>query len=292
MKYRVLSLVILMGACAGSSAQACSISAQLGSAAQIAYDPFSPSPASAELVIALRNASSEACDAQLFLAPVDGATLLRSGQYVLRYGDQQYRGSATRSGEFGPYRVQVPANGSETLRIPLMIEPSQVVPRGDYVSDLSLHATTASGEPLTLDLPTIAFRAEVLSRILMNIAGTTAPAAARGRMAPPAIDFGTIAQGATERVFLNVWANSSVSISIRSENGGELRREGVDPVMPVRYQTSFDGQPISLSAPHLAQRTPPLNIDGANYELAFTLLDSGRLAGVYRDTVTVTVDEN
>lgn len=273
-------------------AQACSLTAQVGSSAQVTYDPFSTTPTSADLVVIVRNSSDDACDARLFLSPVDGSAALRSEAYRLSYGDPQHRGSATAAGEFGPYRIQVPANGSETVRIPLTIEANQIVPRGQYLSDLTVRAISTTGEPLLPDAPNITFRANVPARVLMNIAGTIGTAPTRGRMAPPAIDFGTITQGATERVFVNVWANSSVSITIRSENGGELRRDGVDPRMPIRYQASFDGQPISLAAPHLTQRTPPLSIDGANYELAFTLLDAGRLAGVYRDTVTVTVDEN
>ena len=36
-----------------------------------------------------------------------------------------------------------------------------------------------------------------------------------------------------------------------------------------------------------------MSIDGASYELAFTILPGGgELAGIYRDIVTVTVDEN
>ena len=289
-------LFAVLAGCAATPAMAetCVLTAQPGASARVSYDPFAGAPTEAEVVIIVRNSGAEACQARIFLTPVDGSATLQLNQYRLNYEDRQFRGASPRGGQFGPYPISVPANGSETLRISLQIPAGQVVPPGTYLSELTTRAlsSSASGDPSIIDGPNLSLQADVGARALVNIAGTTASSIHAGGMAPAKVDFGEIVQGATERVFVNVWANSSVSITLSSENGGELRRDGTDPISPIRYQTTFDKQVVSLSAPYRTQRIPPLSASGANYELAFTLLDPGRLAGIYRDTVTVTIDEN
>jgi hypothetical protein len=293
MKLRLLGILLACAAASPALAEPCALSADTGSIEQVPYDPFSAAATFADLRIPLRNDGSEACEALVYVAPLDGAPELRSGQHSLRYRDQGSQGAGTRAGELGPYSVRVLGQASETVSVPVIIDPNQVVPRGLYSGDLRVRAVSASGEPLALSLPIVTLRAEVPARVEMGVSGTATRILPQGRMAPPAVDFGIIEPGETERVFVNVWSNSSVSISISSENGGELRRDGRELGSPIRYRTSFDGQSVSLSAPHLTQRTPPLTIDGASYELAFTILPGGgQYAGVYRDIVTVTVNEN
>jgi hypothetical protein len=277
----------LSGLAAPAFGATCDIAIQSGPATHVVYDPFSPSPTPAEVVLKARNSAEEPCVGQIFLEPVDGAAVMHSAGVTLRYGD----GRSGLSNQFGPYPFQIAGGSDETLRIPLVIDPGQIVPGGSYVADLLVRGAQANGEPLVLGSPNVALRAEVPARALMSISGTRA-SFLDDRGAPPRIDFGPMAKGASERVFINVWANSSVNITIASENSGELRRDGVDLVRPVRYQASFDGIPISLETAYLTQRSPPLNIAGTSYELAFTLLDSGQFAGVYRDTVYVTLDAN
>jgi hypothetical protein len=127
----------------------------------------------------------------------------------------------------------------------------------------------------------------------MSISGTSAPPFSSHDMAPASIDFGTARSGATERVFVNVWSNGSVNVTLESANKSVLKLVDNESLPAISYAARFDGAPISLATPYLVQRTPPLSTTGASYELAVTLGDvSNKFAGRYRDVVTVTVNQN
>jgi hypothetical protein len=177
--------------------------------------------------------------------------------------------------------------------IPLLVPALQVVPRGDYLGQLEVRGIGEGNEPVTIGGGSSALRIVVPGRVEMSISGSAAAPFSDHGMAPASIDFGEAVTGAMQRVFVNVWSNGSVAVTLDSENHGKLLHTADPSLRPIPYTARFDGVPVGLAAPFTVQRSPPASLSGASYPLAVTLGDvTGRFAGRYKDVITVTVDQN
>lgn len=291
MKLAAVAAIFLLGVGAPAWAEDCNLRAT-ASSAQRSYDPFSASNTVLDVNVAVRNDGGKACEAKFNIAPVDGSLSLSSGTDRIIYQIEGARGGGSANA-YGPFLIQVPAGATETLPIRFTLPPQQVVPRGAYQSELVLQGVGAGGAPLEVSGGAVILRVQVPARVELSISGTSSPALSEARLAPASINFGDAQSGQTERVYVNVWANSSVGISLESANGGRLLLVGYNGLPPILYGVRFDGTATSLSSPVTLQRTPPASIIGASYELAVTLGDlGGRFAGQYKDVITVTANEN
>lgn len=298
MDYRLIAVGMLAGSllCASPAfaAEKCDLQAQVGAGAQAVYDPFASVETILNVTVRVTNDTDEACQARFYIAPVGGDLRLASGADDLSYRiDAPRGGGAGVPEERGPFLIRVPANSNASLDIPLIVPALQVVPRGDYLAQVEVRGIAEGNQPVRIGSGSAPLRVVVPARVEMSISGTAAPPFSDHSMAPASIDFGEAVSGATERVFVNVWSNGSVAVTLSSDNHGVLRHQGDASLPPIPYTARFDGAPVGLGAPFTVQRMPPASLAGASYPLALTLGDvSSKFAGRYKDVITVAVVQN
>jgi spore coat protein U-like protein len=272
----------------------CLISGSNSGVTQLSYDPFAAVPGIADVEVTLRNDGDETCSAHVYLRPSGNVGTLSSGSDQLSYLlDGNLVAGAPQPGEEGPFAISLAAGAEQTLTIRANVAGQQIVPPGTYSDTLQLRAETDVGDPVVLAGSSVLLEANVLARAEMSVSGTAAPPFSAADLAPAGIDFGTAVTGASRRVFVNVWANSSVTVEISSANGGMLRHMENAALPAIAYSATFDGDPAVLTGLVQAQRSPPATLSGASYEFAVTLGDvSGKFAGSYQDIVTINVASN
>lgn len=256
------------------------------------YEPFSPDVATYSLDIDVRNRSDRRCDFRLVaLSDSAGPRMLfgtRSGEklaYDLTFGSG-IRIPNEQAGSFGA-PVSLGPNSEQTLRLQLRINPGQVVGSGHFDEQLRLRLVDNVGNLLANERR-IPVSVRVQSRAQVNIAGSAGNFSSGMKSAT--LNLGSIERGATGRIFIQVRANEPVVLRIESQNGGILRHVSArDQSVP--YAFSVDGRRLNLSGPASLTKRPPRSLDGAAYEAITTVNPvQGRLAGEYRDVVTISVD--
>lgn len=280
---------------ASAAGAACALSGTTTSpSVVVTYDPFSPAQTVLDFSVRLRNTGDDGCLARLYLRPTNGRQSLESAGGFLDFRlDGQDGAGSGQAGEIGPFVVQVLAGQSADIAVRATLAPQQIVPRGIYGNELTLRAEDEQGNAVNLAGGTVRLQANTLARTEMSISGSTQGSLSAAGLAPASINFGEARSGQTERVFVNVWSNGPVSVTLASENDGVLRLIGNPTLTPIPYKARFDGSDVSFAAPVTVVRSPPMALSGASYELALTLGDVARnFAGLYRDVVTVTVNQN
>lgn len=292
MKYLLIALPLALFACP-AVAQACDLSASAsGSGLQTVYDPFAPQNTVVDLRVSVTNSSDETCTGRFYVAPIDGQLNLSAGGQRLTYRIEGANSGALPN-EYGPFTVSVPAGGSEKFSVQFTVQAQQVVPVGFYTSRLTLRGETPSNEPVPVggSIPIITMAVPARSEV--SISGAPSPSLTSIGMAPATINFPNAQAGQTGRVFVNVWANSSVQVRLTSENSGVMRNLQTPSLTPISYSATFDGVALPLASVQTLNRTPPMSVVGSSYELAITLGDTSQnFAGRYRDRITVDVDAN
>lgn len=293
---RVLTaLALAAGLCAATPAQAreCDLKTK-ASSAQKSYDPFSPSDTVLDVAVTVKNDGHGLCEARFFVAPINGRLALSLGGERIPYRIEGPRGgNGGFANEFGPFVATVPARSSASIAIRFTVPAQRVVPKGLYTSDLVVLGVGRGGERLDITGGAVILRAQVLGRVEMSISGTASPPISQSGMAAAGMDFGQARQGDSRRVFVNVWSNGSVSISLNSQNQGVLKLVGNEGLPPIGYSARFDGAAANIAGPFIVQRVPPLSLVGASYELQVTLGDvQNKFAGTYKDVISVSVDQN
>jgi hypothetical protein len=294
---RLLRYVIALAAfgAATPAFAACELAgASSPASAHVTYDPFSPAQRMLEFTLTVRNEGTAGCQARLYLRPLTGAaTLVHNGNRLLLQFDGQRGTGSAQAGELDPFVTMVPAGGRADIAVRAILPAQQVVPPGLYSGTFQLRGDAEDGTMFMTGASGVVFEANVLARAEMSISGTAAVNVSAASMAPAALEFPNARTGQSERVFVNVWSNGSVVVSLTSRNGGVLRHTGQDALPTIAYTASFHGRPLALGAVSTFEETPPLSLSGASYELNVTLGDvANRYAGRYRDVITVTVDEN
>lgn len=269
----------------------CRLSASTsGSGLQAEYDPFSPRDMVLDLQIIAENGGADDCRALFYVAPTSGQLQLASPGGLLPY---RIEGAARGSlpGEYGPFAILVPARGTRILPVRFTVRGQQVVPPDSYISEIAVRGVDAETQPIRVAGGTALMTILVSSRSEMSISGAAAPPLSAQGMAPAGIHFPAAAAGQTGRVYVNVWSNSPVSVSLTSTNGGELRMVRGPSRTPIAYTATFDGVSVPLGSIYTVGRRPTMTAQGASYELTVTLGDTSRsFAGAYRDTIRVDVD--
>lgn len=293
MKHLISSLVLALAGVSPAFAQSCNLTASTsGSGLQKLYDPFSAANTVADLRVTISNGSDQACVARLFVAPVNGLLALSDNGQLLTYRVEG-PSNGSRPGEHGPFSISVPAGGSETLSISFTVLGQQVVPRGFYTSSLVVRGEDGANQPILIGGVNPVLTMAVPNRSEIGISGAASPPLSSVGMAPATINFPDAQMGQTGRVYVNVWANSSVVVRLSSENNGVLKHIEQPTLPPIDYRASFDGASINLGTAYSVGRTPPMTITGASYPLEITLGDTSRnFAGRYRDRITVDVTSN
>lgn len=270
----------------------CDLSTRAVSAQQ-SYDPFGSSDVLLDVTISVTNGGSKACQARLYVAPVNGLLSLANGGDRLLYRIDGPHGGGHAPNSSGPFVVRPDPGATQSVMVRVIVPAQQVVSRGDYLSDLAVSAIAEGNTALPISGAPLTLRVRVPARVEMSISGTASTSFPAGASPGAAIAFGQAASGKSDRVFVHVWSNGGVSVSLDSANRGKLKLVGTAVDSTIDYAARFDGVPAPLTSRFTVQRTPPQNLTGASYELTVTLGDvRNKFAGVYKDTITVTVDQN
>lgn len=276
-----------------ATAGACELTASTsGGGLQTLYDPFAPRNSVVDLRVSVSNSGGETCVGRFYVAPLDGQPQLSANGHRLVYRIEGAN-NGTLPGEYGPFTISVPAGGTERLSIQFTVPSQQVVPVGFYTGRLALRGETAANKPVPVGGSNPVITMAVPARSEVSISGAPSPSLTSLGMSPATINFPDAQAGQTGRVFVNLWANSSVQVRLTSENGGVMRNLQSPSTTPISYSATFDGAALPLAGPQTLNRTPPMSVVGSSYELAITLGDTSRsFAGRYRDRITVDVDAN
>jgi hypothetical protein len=167
-------------------------------------------------------------------------------------------------------------------------EPYAVLAPSIYADDLELRLFDVNSGALLSGPLSVPLRAQVTPQAQANLAGLTRSAEA----AIATMDFGVLETGESQRIYLQVRANTTVAVELASENQGVLKLDGAPDAAPIVYNLTFDGERGAGSS-WRTSRTPPLTLSGASYPIDVQIgAVEGRFAGRYRDTVTITVVPN
>jgi len=269
-----------------SAAAECRLSIVRGDSPTVTHEPFGVTPTQMSFSVGVRNAGDESCLASLYLLPREGQPLLSDGRHSLAYIVRSPAGLGG-GGELGPATVTVPAGELQTVLIDAEIPAGFAAP-GDYVGEIGLRLNRDRD---LVAQSTMTLRASVPPRVQMSISGARSRDRAAVGAGPALMDLGTLHDGSAATVFVNVWTNSSVRVSIQSENLGVLRLVSNPGLSPIPYVVHFAGESGSLSGPMRAVRSPAETSDGDSYPLSVVVpIVRAPFAGTYRDVLTVSVD--
>jgi len=269
-----------------SAAAECRLSIVRGDSPSVTHEPFGATPTQMSFSVGVRNDGDESCLASLYLLPREGQPLLSDGRHSLPYIVRSPAGLGG-GGELGPATITVPAGELRSVQIDAEIPAGFAAP-GNYVGEVGLRLNRDRD---LIAQSTVVLHAAVPPRVQMSISGTRSRERGTIAAGPALMDLGTLRDGSAATVFVNVWTNSSVRVSIQSENGGVLRLVDNPRLPSIPYVVSFAGESGSLAAPMLAVRSPAETSDGDSYPLSVIVPTIGaRFAGTYRDVLTVSVD--
>lgn len=198
--------------------------------------------------------------------------------------------------------IRVNTNNRVVLTFNLTIAAGQPAEAGIYEEDITVVIERANGVVLDefditicLDVPTVA---ELDMRQISPVA--------TGYSSSASVDFGFLTEDEQSLLELRVRTNTNYRISVTSENGGELFRDGTDGTSSswfmnaVPYTFLLDSEILSLG-PGTPSQTPEFFFDPAVaplngedfHDVSITIgsIDQRR-SGPYSDFITVTIVPN
>ncbi len=277
---RFLVLFILVCVTAGSAFAGCAgkitnIKAQ----APLSYSPFEPFNARQTLVVTVQNTGTLACRYQISVPP---------RFYPLQFGGKlsfSLSGTGVSEGASTPLALTTPAldpGKSTQLPVILTVFRGQATLSGEFATsvelDLTVVGTTAGNAPV--DQGIVPLTCSVPPVFQINLAGS-------GHRT--SVQFGNLETGQKASVVLQTRTNNDHRLEFESANRGFLTlREGSGAASTIPYTATLDGQPLALTAPTaLNFSTAP---GEATRRFTVTIGDtSGKLAGIYRDVITVAI---
>ncbi len=261
----------------------------------IVYDPFDNDTETEDFKVTIRNNGNDACTVSLAVA----GTAAGSQRYYTSGASQLPYQAETPDGIPYPNNISAPlgatalpgGNGKEKeIKVQLRVQAGLIAGAGTYADTLSFRLFDVGGAtPVALGtLRTAPADARIEARAQLNIAGTSG---SFGAFELDEIDFGALATGSTRNAVVQVRATRPVAITLSSENNGQLKHESLPAATGVPYALQLDGTGVDLTAGlWLMGRTPALNLNGTNYPMTVTIVDTaGRAAGAYKDRLTITV---
>ncbi|QIG79045.1 hypothetical protein [Stakelama tenebrarum] len=284
-------IAALVGLCPVARAQCDARIISVSSDAAIHYDPFEGDKGVQQLSVIARASGHADCLWGLSLVsdlPATDWELDGPDGGRLRYRILDPAGAEYRNDAESALLVRLPPGEETLLPLRLEIPGGQMFAAGAYrqLVHLRLVALGGSGANDVATQSTM-ITAIVPARAQINLAGS-AGAFGGGDFGFAGLDFGELEQGESRTAFLQLRATRPVTLHIRSENGGNLRRVGGDDRLPyllriMGEEVRLDGATASVAA------DPPRTMEGESYGIRVTIAgDPGALAaGEYRDIVTI-----
>lgn len=278
-------------ALAASDARACDLAmSQSPSTVVINYNPFAIGPSSGAIDLGLKNQGDEACELRLSFVDDGGAAVssLALGGVGVQFRPREASGLQTSDVEPGVFRYTLAGKATGQAQLDAAIVVDAVPDAGTYASDLKLLVKDADGTALLAPIPV---RMQLVStpRAQLNLAG--AAGAFGSGSSVEVVDFGDASTGLTRRIFVQVRANAPSVISIKSEHGGVMRRQGdVETESNVAYAVELDGAAVDLTAPWTKDVDPPRTLAGMSLPMLFTLGEvKDQMAGRYQDVIAIDI---
>lgn len=298
MKMRKLLVMIGFGlACAVPTVASAACVASIRSISvipNVMYDPFDGVDRSVTFSVVVQNDGAEACSLGLAIASDDpGPRLFKFGGASIEYYVTTGNGSAYVN-DIGVPRGVIPLPATLGSSVPVTVRvkvPAGLIAPASTYSDmfrLRLFRNQSSGPPVALDTErTTNGSAVIEARAQVNIAGTGPSSFGTGSVEK--LKFGTLESGVVRNANVQVRATAPVSIRIKSENRGALEHEILHSAK-VPYTMTLGGDGINLASPVTVFKPAPVSFSGINYPMVLTIGETtGRPAGEYEDTLTITV---
>jgi spore coat protein U-like protein len=261
----------------------------------IVYDPFDNDTETEDFEVTVRNNGNDDCTLTLAVA---GSTPGSQRYYTSGASQLAYQ-AETPNGIPYPNNIAAPlgttslkgGNGREReIKVQLRVQAGLIAGAGTYADTLTFRLFDAAGaSPVQLGTDrTAPAQARIEARAQLNIAGTSG---SFGAFELDEIDFGALSTGATRNAVVQVRATRPVAITLSSQNQGLLKHQDLPSAAGVPYALQLDGASVDLTAGGFGlARTPALNLNGTNYPMTVTIIDTnGRAAGAYKDRLTITV---
>lgn len=229
------------------------------------------------------------CSAQISVAPSTVAALIRAGKR-LNYelvADTQGRLSIGSQSLDGVVRNVLPG---ETRRweFSVRIVPGQLVSSGSYAGSLLVSVGPEAANRNRL----VDINDEELLRVQATVAAsariTFAGVQGRNRV----VDFGAIESGVKPlfQPAILVQSTAGYRLRFRSENKGQLVREGRGPRSSLPYDLNVSGESMDLGRSNAEVLFSAVDVATNRIPLEFSIPDArSKRAGVYRDRVVVDI---
>lgn len=187
-----------------------------------------------------------------------------------------------------PLEFLMPANGNQQLEVGVRLQQGAFPRPGLYSNGLSFALRDRDSGALVLEELLVRMRIEVPTHVQLNLAGSNA--GSLDRDGGHVVDFGLLRSGAQRDLNLQVRANQAYRLTLRSENGGQLRPKQNFPGDGIGYQMTIRGRSTDLASPLEWSMPRPPTADGVNLPVQIRISEiAGRLAGTYEDVVHVSV---
>lgn len=270
-------------------AQACDVRLGALNIAPVDYDPFKFAPVATQAKVSLDLTGGDTCSVTLRLT---NDSLMRLD--TIAVGGPTPALFAIRPAQTG---AQVDSTG-ETITVTLshdnphaeadwdlVLRQDAVLAPNTYTIPLTV-AARADGSAADL-LVKGAFTLRTLPRAQINIAGASG---AFGQSPLALIDFGTLETGEQRRAFVQIRANSPVTVQVSSKNHGVMTNETLPGADPINYSLSLGGKTLNLSGMAQVPVDPPRTVDGVSLPMDITIGNvDGKMAGRYSDVIIIDV---
>ena len=181
-----------------------------------------------------------------------------------------------------------------TLTFYLVIPANQVVPPGTYQDTVtvSVYEGTLGGSPVLADADGLVVSSTIARDIQLSLRDTAAPFDPEDNS--QSMDFGILEQGESRGFDLMVRTNAGYSVSMVSENQGRLKHMDVPAAAntTVDYTLKINNVAKDLSGTQpieVTSGTGVTSLEGVRHPTTVTIgTVSGKVAGIYQDTVTIT----
>jgi hypothetical protein len=252
------------------------------------YLPFDAGDVYSQLIIGLRDVRG--CTGLGFTFRSQRGGRLHGGRDSLRYRVQSTAGRVSRlDGETIEAPALWQAGGRGGRYEAFAVVPSgQAVKAGDYRDRLVLQLIDRGR---VIDERDLELEVEVRAQALISVEGSRD--AGYSGSGGGGLHFGEMSTGAERTAFLFLRANASCTLELRSENAGQLRRIGAPKQEAgVPYTVQLAGLPRDLSRRAVSMKAPLGGPGSYQRSMEFSARlgpVEQRLAGEYRDTITVDV---
>lgn len=267
------------------------------------YDPVSGSASSASSKVTIQNATGATCNVQVTWtrtgsswAPTDGSTTLTTPSL-----SRIFNGGAPALGSMGSATNTVvgniPNGSSATFELVANISAGQYVNPLLFSRGITLTFAARAVPSGVLPYNPFGgsaagdFSVSVQKAVNFNFVGTVTTFGGVGANKNYTVDFGSMTTGEASNIFIQFRGNASVSTAFASANNGVLKHSNPLVTTTVPYTLVVDGTTLPN-----ATGTPPTMLANtgssgvATYPIGITLGSvSGKIAGSYSDTITVTI---